>query len=474
MSFYKQLEEYSKSGNYPFHMPGHKGGEIDGFFPELLAMDITEITGFDNLQEPKGILKDAQERFARLYGAEETFFLVNGSTVGILASIVSQFRDGDEVFVARNCHRSVYSALILSGIKPIYLLPPYYKTCGFFGGITKEMVQQLVAEYPKAKGLVLTSPTYEGITSDIAGIAEVLHEKEMLLVVDEAHGAYFPFHELFPKSAVSQGADIVVQSLHKTMPVMTQTALLHCVGERVDRESLHQSIPMVQTSSPSYILMASIDFCGEWLETKGEQAFLEYGRNLLTFRQGQNKRKWLHLLDWEDVKTLGAKEYDRGKLVFTWDDKQMSGNAIGDFLRQQHGLELELYGSCHMIAMTSPADTAEGFHRLEKALCNLETVWDNIPRKTVGINTLELHLPIQKRTPRQGFFASKTWCDLKEAIGQESGGFLIPYPPGVPILAPGEIITKECIEKIKYLQEKGIPVLGGEKGVSQICVIRNH
>ena len=224
MELWQALKNHSQQQYYPFHMPGHKAGRL-GAFTEILSQDITEITDFDNLHKPEGILLQSQKRCAELFGAEESFFLVNGSTSGILSSILSVCSAKDEIIVARNCHKSVYSALVLSGAKPIYILPENIENADFLGSITLEQIQKAVTKNTKAA--IITSPTYEGITSNIAEISDFLHKKNILLIVDEAHGSHMKFHNYFPKTALQQNADIVIQSLHKTLPCPKQTAVLH-------------------------------------------------------------------------------------------------------------------------------------------------------------------------------------------------------------------------------------------------------
>ena len=270
MELWQALKNHSQQQYYPFHMPGHKAGRL-GAFTEILSQDITEITGFDNLHKPEGILLQSQKRCAKLFGAEESFFLVNGSTSGILSAILSVCNTEDEIVVARNCHKSVYSALVLSGAKPIYILPQSIENADFLGSITLEQIQKAVTKNTKA--VILTSPTYEGITSNISEISDFLHNKNILLIVDEAHGSHMKFHHFFPKTALEQNADIVIQSLHKTLPCPTQTAVLHIQGNRVNRNRLKQCLSMVQTSSPSYLFLSAIDYCCHWLEKEAKNDF---------------------------------------------------------------------------------------------------------------------------------------------------------------------------------------------------------
>ena len=260
-NIFDKLKNYSDSDYYAFHMPGHKRNLdlMDETSP--YRIDITEIDGFDDLHHAEGLLKEAQERAAKVYHASETHFLINGSTAGILSAILGTTEKGDSILVARNCHKSVYHAIYLNELDPVYIYPKFDTEQGLSTEIDAEDVQKALEEHPKIRAVMIVSPTYDGVVSDIEKIAEIVHEAGCLLIVDEAHGAHFGFDPYFPESANMYGADLVINSLHKTLPALTQTALLHVNGERVNRRKVKRYLDMLQTSSPSYILMASIDAC---------------------------------------------------------------------------------------------------------------------------------------------------------------------------------------------------------------------
>ena len=255
----EKLTAYGASDHYGFHMPGHKRqlDLMEGISP--YQIDITEIDGFDDLHHAEGILKEAQEQAAKVYHAEETHFLVNGSTAGILSAILGSTRRGDQILVARNCHKSVYHAIEMQELKPVYLYPGFDPEAQLNTEISAEDVRAALERHPGVRAVVIVSPTYDGIVSDVESIAEAVHVHDIPLIVDEAHGAHFGFHPYFPENANQKGADLVIHSLHKTLPALTQTALLHMNGERADRRRVRKYLHMLQTSSPSYVLMAS---CG--------------------------------------------------------------------------------------------------------------------------------------------------------------------------------------------------------------------
>ena len=260
-TIYEKLKAYSDSDYYGFHMPGHKRKMHMSWDADPYTVDITEIEGFDDLHHAEGILKEAQERAARIYHADETHFLVNGSTVGILSAIMGVTDKGDQILVARNCHKSVYHAIYLNELEPVYVYPEYDEKTGLNGEVKADEIALLLEKNPNIKAVMIVSPTYDGVVSDVKKIAEVAHAHEIPLIVDEAHGAHFGFDPYFPKNANENGADIVIHSVHKTLPSLTQTALLHINGTFVNREKVRMYLHMLQSSSPSYVLMASIDEC---------------------------------------------------------------------------------------------------------------------------------------------------------------------------------------------------------------------
>lgn len=450
MELWQALKNHSQQQYYPFHMPGHKAGRL-GAFAEILSQDITEITDFDNLHKPEGILLQSQKRCAKLFGAEESFFLVNGSTSGILSAILSVCNTGDEIVVARNCHKSVYSALVFSGAKPIYILPENIENADFLGSVSPEQVQKSITKNTKA--VIITSPTYEGITSNISEISDFLHKRNILLIVDEAHGSHMKFHNFFPKTALEQNADIVIQSLHKTLPCPTQTAVVHIQGNRVNRNRLKQCLSMVQTSSPSYLFLSAIDFCCHWLQNEAKYAFEHYVQNLKWFYE--QSKYWKHIV------LLNEAGYcrDKSKLILQLPQRQMTGIQLNDILIKRYHLILEMGYLHYAIAMTSPADTKQGFDMLLKAITQIDTEICDVCNITPSPK-IQNTLPIVKYCPRDAFFAEKKQILFSQSQGQICGEFVIPYPPGIPLLAPGEVITKQIMQQIAILKKANISLVG--------------
>lgn len=469
-SLYHKLKDYTEENIYPFHMPGHKRNRCISMDSGQLniAMDITEITGFDNLHDAQGVIDEAQKKYAALCGADETFFLVNGSTCGMEAAILSVLKQGETAIVARNCHRSVYSGLVLAGVTPVYLKPEVSKKFGFCLGISIKEIQQAIAEHPEAKAVILTSPTYEGMISDIKTIAEIVHQHYMILIVDEAHGAHLGLSKVFPASAIQLGADLVVQSVHKTLPAPTQTALLHVKGNRVSSKRIRNALDLLQTSSPSYLFLAAIDWCRELMQKEGENLFDKYMKLLIEYRQRFLKLKNICLVTEDFLDKNSVFQMDVGKLVFFLPYDNFSGKEAGDFLRETCGIELEMYGLHHMIAMTTCADTREGFERLYDGLMQMDKALGQ-KRKVWMTEEIEYPVPQMMMLPRDTFFTESKEVLMKNSEGYVSCDFLIPYPPGIPVIVPGEQITSEIIDYLFSLKKAGVSIVGLEHDMVRVC-----
>lgn len=456
-TLYSRLKAYSDTDYYGFHMPGHKRNQIR--FGEGLpyGIDITEIEGFDDLHHADGIIKEAQQEAARLYGAEETKFLVNGSTAGILSAVLGCTKKGDQILVARNCHKSVYHAIFLNELEPVYLWPGFSRQFQLNTEISVSAVKAALTKHSRIKAVVIVSPTYDGVVSDIESIAEAVHERGIPLIVDEAHGAHFGFHPYFPENALKKGADVVIHSLHKTLPSLTQTALLHMRGEYIDKRRISSYLDMLQSSSPSYILMASIHECIRMLREEKEQLFEPYVRNLDTLRKNLQNLKHLKLVQTE--------HYDRSKLVISVRYTDMSGRELYRELLEKYHLQMEMAAGSYVLAMTSPGDTKEGFARLEQALFELdaaaklrENVQEDdiakLPENPVICTSAKAALCGAKET---------TYLPVEKSEGMISLEYAYLYPPGCPMIVPGERISRECIKRLAGYQKLGFKIEGLEK-----------
>ena len=365
---YKKLESYGRSDFYPFHMPGHKRNPlaVDGDFP--VERDITEINGFDNLHHAEDLLKRAQEDVARLYGVPESFYSINGSSGAILAAVSAAVGKGGQILIARNCHKAVYHAIYLRDLGATYIYPHEDPRLGINGGISPSRVEMYLAENPEIEAVLITSPTYDGIVSDVARIAEVVHNHGIPLIVDEAHGAHFHFSDYFPVSAAQLGADVVINSVHKTLPCLTQTGVIHLCSDRVSREKLIRFLGIYQSSSPSYVLMSSIDACMDKLEREGDEMFRVFTENLEKARERLGKCKYIRLVTPQACECQRVFDFDRSKLLLSTVDSSLNGRQLHQILREEFHLEMEMEAENYVLALAAVGDTAEGFERLCEAV----------------------------------------------------------------------------------------------------------
>ena len=459
-TLYKRLKNYGESDHYGFHMPGHKRQTGIPGMEKLYQIDITEIEGFDDLHHPRGILKEAQERAARVFQAEETHFLINGSTVGILSALAGVTRRGDTVLVARNCHKSVYHAIYMKELKPVYLYPGFDQETGLNTQISPEDVRRALKADPTIRAVVIVSPTYEGIVSDVEKIGEEAHAKGIPLIVDEAHGAHFGFHPYFPGNSNTKGADLVVQSLHKTLPSLTQTALLHMNGSYVNRREVRRYLDMLQTSSPSYVLMASIDDCVCRLEEKGDELWEAYVERLKWLRGELEKLKALELI------RLPGQE--PSKLVISTRKTAMTGRQLQELLLERYHLELEMAAGSYALAMTSPGDTREGMERLARALMDVDEMAGLMYNADKSCGEFQYPRLEQVYTSagmadrrRDGALGERVpW---EESEGMVSFEYAYLYPPGIPLIVPGERINGEAVEILCRYREMGFAIEGLDK-----------
>ncbi len=380
----------------PMHMPGHK--RRTDLAPYLAALgaglDITEINGFDNLHDPHGLLQSAMERACALWGSRRAFFLVNGSTCGILAAVKTCCAFGGKILLGRNAHRSVYNAVDLFHLDPVYLAPETSVT-GIPGRISPESVARALEREPEIQTVVITSPTYEGVFSDIASIARIVHGHGKTLIVDEAHGAHFGFGHGFPDSAVNQGADVVIHSLHKTLPSLTQTGIVHICTERVSPDALADALAVFETSSPSYLLMTSIDGCVSLLRQQGEKLFSAWENALDGF---YHRCRTL-----EKLRILQGTDRDRSKILILTDRADQSGPELGERLRREHRIEPEMCLPDGVLAMTGMGDSEQTLTALSDALQQIDSSlpWQMGMIGPLAFHTAETLCPVAKRTDRR-------------------------------------------------------------------------
>lgn len=481
-----RLAAYARSDMYPFHMPGHKRrtGPEDSFmnscvdsFTNPFAVDITEIEGFDNLHHPEGILKDSMKWAADVYGADQTYYMINGSTGGILAAVCGSVPRGGRILVSRNCHKSVYHGICLNQLKTSYVYPQEIEGVGIQGGITAEDVDRMLNRYMDTQAVLIVCPTYDGIVSDIEAIARIVHRAGLPLIVDEAHGAHFRYDAMFPASALDLGADVVIQSVHKTLPSLTQTALLHIKCNRpdggcyADRERIDRYIHMVQSSSPSYVLMASIENSIYQME---QTDTAPYGKQLHKLRRRLGQMRHLRLADTGLIGQAGIRDLDVSKIVVSTRGTCLypaeegltgfTGAQLDDILRREYHLEMEMCGADYVTAITTVMDSGEGLERLGDALTRIDSQLTDAGYKPDGrsgnqksVYSMRCDTAMSMGEAMEENMAS---VGLEDSAGCISGEFVYIYPPGIPIVAPGEWISRPILEVILEYRDKGLPVQG--------------
>ena len=483
----KKLQQYGQSDFYPLHMPGHKRNL--SHFTAPFAIDITEINGFDNLFHAEDLLLEAQQRAAALYHAEETYYLVNGSTCGLLAAVSAAVPRGGRILMARNSHKASYHAAFLNGLHVTYLYPDADLRRGINGSIRPEQVSRALEEFPDICAVLITSPTYDGVVSDMEEIAEIVHQFQAVLIVDEAHGAHFSMHDMFPESALHYGADLVINSIHKTLPSLTQTALLHVQGDRVDRRVLKKYLGIYQTSSPSYVLMAGIDACVCLLSEQKQELFDRFQMQLSGLRQTLSGLKKLHLVTGQENE-LNAFAFDDSKVLISTEETELTGPALAEILRRDYHLEVEMEAEHYITAIMTVADTQEGFDRLAHALLEIDSRLANkeIPAcepRYVHEKEISDHgsqYVHEKEAADHGslYFqneevmtieaaenAGQKRMLLREAGGQVSGEYVYLYPPGIPLIVPGERIPTELPLLLEYYKRIGLKLQGLEDHTAQ-------
>lgn len=453
------LYQYSRTDFYPFHMPGHKRNFLPETMNSLYDIDITEITDFDNLHHAEGILKENQQLAAELYGADFTYFLINGSTAGILTAVSACTKRNGKLLMARNCHKAVYHGAYLRGLETVYLYPSYEPTCGLNGRISPIDVEEALRKDKDIQAVLITSPTYEGVVSDVRGIAEIVHKYHIPLIVDEAHGAHFLFHSVFPMSALELGADVVIHSLHKTLPSPTQTALLHIKGNRVDISKVETFLGIYQTSSPSYVLMSGISACLRFLKEKGENAFAEYVCRLKECRQCLSRMKVFRLLGKEFGDTPSF--WDISKLVISTVGSEISGPKLHSILREKYHLEMEMEEENYVIALTSVLDSQEGLSRLTQALLEIDAELCRCFEPEFCFEDSSKVFRAEQICPiYEGMEGKKRRVLISESEGLISGEYAYLYPPGIPLLTPGERIDRTFIEQALNWKKQGLCLEG--------------
>lgn len=471
------LQSCAKSKNTPFYTPGHKRGQ--GIPPGLSAClgstvfrsDLPELPELDNLFAPQGVIQSAQELAAAAFGAEQTWFLTNGSTCGIIAAVLATCAPGDRIILSRDVHQSVITGLILSGAEPIFIAPEYDAELDLGHSITPAAVEMALQQHP-AKAVLMVYPTYHGICGDVVAIADIVHQYKIPLLVDEAHGPHFAFHPDLPTSALAAGADVSVQSTHKVLAAMTQAAMLHVQGDYVNPHRITQALELVQSTSPSYLLLASLDAARHQMATQGKELMSRTLQLSEQARTGIAQIPGLSVLSLDQSRvTPGFIGLDRTRLTITVSGLGLSGFAADEILHQELGVTAEFPSLQHLTFIVSLGNRARDIERLLQACnrladyaCPLEQIlWPNLPEPS--------HMKI---SPRAAFFASRETVRVEQAVHRISAECVCPYPPGIPILLPGEAISPAALAYLHQILQLGGQITGcGDLSLQTLQVVRD-
>ncbi|WP_338469963.1 aminotransferase class I/II-fold pyridoxal phosphate-dependent enzyme [Niallia sp. XMNu-256] len=474
------LLQHSQKNPIQFHIPGHKKGK--GVAPEFrefigdnaLSIDLINIGPLDDLHQPKGIIKEAQDLAAEAFGADHTFFSVQGTSGAIMAMIMSVCGPGDKIIVPRNVHKSVMSAIIFSGAIPIFIHPEIDEHLGISHGITKDSLKRALHEYPDAKAVLVINPTYFGIAADLKGIVEIAHSYDIPVLVDEAHGVHIHFHDDLPLSAMQAGADMAATSVHKLGGSMTQSSILNVKGKRVSHKRVRSILSMLTTTSTSYLLLASLDVARKELATSGKQQLDRTIQLANYIRKGINELDHLYCVGDEILERDAAFDYDPTKLIISVKDLGLSGYDVEMWLREQYQIEVEMSDLYNILCLITPGDSKEEADVLLKALARLSNERATLAAKT-QTQVLLPEIPILAVTPRDAFYTETELVPIDESEGRIIAEFIMVYPPGIPIFIPGEIITNENLVYIKKNRDAGLPVQGPEDfDFRMLRVIKEH
>ena len=468
------LEEFKQMRLVPFDVPGHKRGkgnkELTDFLGErCLTVDVNSMKQLDNLCHPVSCIKAGEELAATAFGAAHAFFMVNGTTSAVQAMVLSVCKKGDKIILPRNVHRSVINALVLCGATPIYINPQTNERLGIALGMKLSEVEAAIRENPEAVAVLVNNPTYYGICSNLKAITELAHRHNMFTLVDEAHGTHFYFGKNLPISAMAAGADFAAASMHKSGGSLTQSSFLLC-GTRVNAKHVRQVINLTQTTSGSYLLLASLDISRRNLALHGETIFQQVETLVEYAREEINQIGDYYAYSQELINGDSVYDFDITKLSINTLDVGLAGIEVYDLLRDEYDIQIEFGDIGNILAYVSVGDNYKNIERLIGALSEIRRLYK---RDRAGMLRHEYITPKVVTTPQEGFYGEKESLTLEESIGHICAEFVMCYPPGIPILAPGEAITEEIIEYIKYAKDKGCSMTGPEDmEINRLNVLR--
>lgn len=475
---FSKLLELANKKHAPFYAPGHKLGR--GIFSGLTAAwgtdvfraDLPELPDLDNLFAPEGVIKEAQNLAAQTFGADQTWFLVNGSTCGIMAAILATIGEGDKILLPRNIHQSAIAGLIHSGAIPVFINPPYNPQWDLSYGLTPESVAAALKIHPDIKAILILSPTYQGVCPDLGKIVAIAHEKNIPLIVDEAHGSHFNFHSDLPPTALELGADLVIQSTHKTLGAMTQASMLHLKGLQINPQKISRALQLVESTSPSYLLLASLDAAREQMATEGEKLWSQTLALAHTARQELSQIVGLNIFN--PKRQAGIEYFDLTRLTVDVTALGFTGYEADEILDEELEITAELPLEKTLTFILTFGNTEND---IQKLVNGFRKLGDRQPKNFVSLpsiitSTSEILHDLPKLSPRQAFFSTSKSCLLRQSIGKICAELICPYPPGIPILMPGEIITEKKLYDLRKVTKLGGTITGAnDVGLEQIQII---
>ena len=473
--YFEALQDYVRSGTVSFHTPGHKHGvgmhaRLRDFIGDnVLSIDLTQIRGLDDLNAPEGPIREAHALAAAAYGADYSYFLVNGSTAGNQAMLMTALRPGDTVLLPRNSHKSATSALIMSGTKPVYMQPEVDQALHIDHCVTPATVEATLELYPDARAVFITSPTYYGATADLIAIERIVHARGKLMLVDEAWGPHLHFHPELPPSATSVGADACVNSTHKLLGGMSQGSMLHTRGERIDQGRLRSTLRLFQSTSPSLVLLASLDVARMQMSTQGEELLARTLSLARDARRRLNAIPGVYCMGTDQVGKPGIAGYDETRIAITVKDLGYTGYEAEQILRLRYNVQVELADLFNVVALVTIGDRKKSVDQLVKAVAELARekrpidiyAPTGILERRLKQGTYELpKIPEQVVTPREAFLADHVEIPFGKSAGKVCAEVVTPYPPGIPILCPGERITPNIINYVRLELKAGVHMQG--------------
>ena len=462
---YEALERFRRQRVVPFDVPGHKRGRGNPELVQLLGekcvgLDVNSMKPLDNLCHPISVIYDAEKLAAEAFGAAHAYFMVGGTTSSVQSMVLTACKAGDKIILPRNVHKSVINALVLCGAEPVYVNPEVDSHIGIALGMELEQLRKAMDEHPDAVAVFVNNPTYYGICSDLCSIVKMAHERGMMVLADEAHGTHLYFNEKLPVSAMAAGADMAAVSMHKSGGSLTQSSLL-LLGENVNTRYVEQIINLTQTTSASYLLLSSLDISRRNLALRGRESFDKVASMAEYAREEINSIGGYYAYGKDLVNGGSIFDYDVTKLSVYTRDIGLTGIEVYDLLRDEYDIQIEFGDIGNILAYISIGDRIQDIERLVGALEDIKRLYS---RPVSRLHNAEYITPIVAATPQKAFYSEKELIPIRETAGRICGEFVMCYPPGIPILAPGEMITQEIIDYTLFAKEKGCSMQGPEDG----------